>query len=187
MEIADALKVKGLVPLACKTDRIDSWVLAELSRPELLLTIWLPDPDVRAERERARYRLHLVRHRTMFKNRVHAALVAFGKPCPVFDLFSLGGRELLGRLGLPEPWNANLEAASLTLTISARRSMPVKTSSGPWGRPIHMCGCSRAPRASAGCSAAPSPRRSRHRPVLRPEESRRIHRPLSAGPSVRQQ
>ena len=52
MEIADALKVKGLVPLACKTDRIDSWVLAELSRPELLLTIWLPDPDVRAERER---------------------------------------------------------------------------------------------------------------------------------------
>jgi Transposase len=76
VEIADAQKVKGLAPLACKTDRIDAWVLAELSRRELVPAIWLPDPAVRAERERARYRLHLVRHRTMFKNRIHATLMA---------------------------------------------------------------------------------------------------------------
>ena len=31
VEIADAQKVKGLAPLACKTDRIDSMVLAVLS------------------------------------------------------------------------------------------------------------------------------------------------------------
>src|SRR5436189_2005277 len=31
VEIADAQKVKGLAPLACKTDRIDALVLAELS------------------------------------------------------------------------------------------------------------------------------------------------------------
>jgi hypothetical protein len=30
VEIADAQKVKGMAPLACKTDRIDAWVLAEL-------------------------------------------------------------------------------------------------------------------------------------------------------------
>ena len=29
VEIADAQKVKGLAPLACKTDKIDAWVLAE--------------------------------------------------------------------------------------------------------------------------------------------------------------
>ena len=56
--IADALKVKGLAPLACKTDRIDARVLAELSRRALVPAIWLPDPTVRAERERARFRLH---------------------------------------------------------------------------------------------------------------------------------
>jgi transposase len=50
VEIADAVKVKGLAPLACKTDRIDAWVLAELSRRELVPAIWLPDPAVRAER-----------------------------------------------------------------------------------------------------------------------------------------
>src|SRR5687768_3673378 len=40
VEIADALRVKGLAPLACKTDRIDAWVLAELSRRELTTAIW---------------------------------------------------------------------------------------------------------------------------------------------------
>ena len=101
VEIADAQKVKGLAPLACKTDKIDSWVLAELSRRDLVPAIWLPTPSVRAERERARWRLHLVRHRTALKNRIHATLLAFGHPCPVSDLFGVGGRELLARLALP--------------------------------------------------------------------------------------
>ena len=61
VRIADAVRVKGLAPLACKTDRIDAWVLAELARLELVPEIWLPDPAVRAERERARFRLHLVK------------------------------------------------------------------------------------------------------------------------------
>ena len=42
VEIADAQKVKGLAPLACKTDRIDAWVLAELARRDLVPAIWLP-------------------------------------------------------------------------------------------------------------------------------------------------
>src|SRR5207248_9955829 len=106
VEIADAQKVKGLAPLACKTDRIDAWVLAELARRDLVPAIWLPDPLVRAERERARWRLHLVRHRSSLKQRVHAVLLTHGKPCPVSDLFGVRGRQLLARLGLPEPWQA---------------------------------------------------------------------------------
>jgi len=111
VEIADALKVKGLAPLACKTDRIDAWVLAELSRRDLVPAIWLPDPEVRAERERARFRLHLVRHRSSLKQRVHAVLLAHGKPCPVSDLFGVSGRALLERLALPEPWAATVQAS----------------------------------------------------------------------------
>jgi transposase len=92
VDIADAQKVKGLAPLACKTDKIDAWVLAELSRRDLVPAIWLPDPAVRGERERARFRLHLVRHRVMLRNRIHATLMTFGKPCPVSDLF---GRQVV--------------------------------------------------------------------------------------------
>jgi transposase len=111
VEIADAARVKGLAPLACKTDRIDARVLAELSWRELVPTVWLPDPSLRAERERARFRLHLVRHRTSLKNRVHATLLAHGVPCPVSDLFGTSGRALLERLQLPEVWRRTLEAS----------------------------------------------------------------------------
>ncbi len=111
VEIADAVKAKGLAPLACKTDRIDAWVLAELSRRDLVPAIWLPDPAVRGERERARFRLHLVRHRSSLKHRVHAVLLAHGKPCPVTDLFGSKGRTLLERLALPEPWHGTVAAS----------------------------------------------------------------------------
>jgi transposase len=80
--IADATKVKGLAPLSCKTDRIDARVLATLSARDLVPEIWLPDPSIRRERELARFRLHLVRHRTTLKNRIHAALIAFGQSVP---------------------------------------------------------------------------------------------------------
>ena len=111
VEIADAQKVKGLAPLACKTDRIDSRVLAVLSQRELVPAIWLPDPRIREERELARFRLHLVKHKSALKNRVHSTLINFGKPCPVTDLFGVEGRELLARLQVPEPWRGNITAS----------------------------------------------------------------------------
>ena len=111
VEIADAAKVKGLAPLACKTDRIEAWVLAELARRELVPAIWLPDPAVREERERARFRLSLVRKRTSLKNRVHATLMTHGIARPVSDLFGVRGRELLARLPLPEPWRSTVAAS----------------------------------------------------------------------------
>jgi transposase len=111
VDVADAQKVRGLAPLACKTDRIDAWVLAELSRLSLVPAIWLPDPAVRAERERARFRLFLVRQRARLKQRVHSTLMAWGRPCPVSDLFGVRGRELLERLELPEPWRSHVTTA----------------------------------------------------------------------------
>jgi transposase len=114
VEIADAAKVKGLAPLACKTDRIDAWVLAELSRRDLVPAIWLPDPAVRGQRERARFRLHLVRHRVMLKNRIHASLITFGHACPTSDLFGTTGRQRLAELVFPEPWASDV-AASIEL------------------------------------------------------------------------
>lgn len=108
VEVADAQKVKGLGPLACKTDKIDAWVLAELSRRDLVPAIWLPGFEVRGERERARFRLFLVRRRSSLKHRVHAQLLAFGHTCPVSDLFGAQGRELLGRLDFPDPWRSGV-------------------------------------------------------------------------------
>jgi transposase len=111
VEIADAQKVKGLAPLACKTDKIDSLVLATLSHRDLVPAIWLPDPHIREERELARFRMHLVRHKSSLKNRVHSTLINFGRACPVTDLFGVEGRRLLERLEVPEPWRSNVTAS----------------------------------------------------------------------------
>jgi transposase len=73
--IADAQKVKRLAPLACKTDRIDSMVLAVLAHRDLVPAIWLADPRIREERELARFRLHLVKHKSALKNRIHSTLI----------------------------------------------------------------------------------------------------------------
>jgi transposase len=111
VRIADAQRAKGIAPLACKTDRVDAWVLAELARRDLVPEIWLPDPQVRGERERARFRLFLVRKRTALKNRVHAILFQHGLRAPLGDLFGAGGRRFLERVRLPEPWRSTLEAS----------------------------------------------------------------------------
>jgi transposase len=111
VEIADAQRVKGLAPLACKTDRTDSLVLATLSQRDLVPAIWLPDPHVREERAQARFRMHLVKHRSALKCRIHSTLINFGRPCPVTDLFGAEGRRLLAKLDVPEPWRSNVNAS----------------------------------------------------------------------------
>ena len=127
VEIADAQKVKGLAPLAVKTDGIDSKVLATLSQRDLVPAIWLPDPTVREERELARFRLHLVKHRSMLKNRIHSTLINFGRPCPVTDLFGLEGRELLGEA----------RGAGAMAGERRRRALPDRRPRGPDRRGEH--------------------------------------------------
>jgi transposase len=111
VRLADPQRARALAPLACKTDRIDCWVLAELARRDLIPEVWLPDPSVREERERARFRLHLVKHRTMLKNRIQQTLIAHGHPSPSVGLFTHKGGALLARLELPEPWRGTVQAS----------------------------------------------------------------------------
>jgi transposase len=127
VQIADAQRVKGLAPLACKTDRIDAWVLAELSRRDLVPAIWLPSFAVRQERERARWRLHLVKHRSSLKQRVHAQLMAFGHACPVSDLFGARGRALLERIDFPEPWRSDVLCAVALIDDLDRQITAIET------------------------------------------------------------
>ena len=182
VEIADAQKVKGLAPLACKTDRIDAWVLAELSRRELVPAIWLPDPAVRAERERARLRLHLVRHRSSLKQRVHATLLTHGKPCPVSDLFGVRGRELLARLGLPEPWRGDVDASLRLIDELDARDRRLRARAAPARRrpPLRAAALTTVPGIAwvlAYTIAAEIGDISR---FPSPAQARRLHRPLPA-------
>jgi transposase len=115
VRIADARKAKVagelLGQIGVKTDRLDARLLAELGRRELVPEIWLPDPATRGARECSRFRLHLVRHRTMLKNRIHQTLITHGVAAAGSDLFGVGGRRRLAKLLLPEPWQTNVRTA----------------------------------------------------------------------------
>jgi hypothetical protein len=80
--IADAQRVKGLAPLACKTDKVDSRVLAELSFRDLAPAIWLPDPQLRRERERSRFRTELNDYLTTRSVAEHISAVSLAVTLP---------------------------------------------------------------------------------------------------------
>ena len=69
VEVADARKVRALVPLAAKTDKVDARVLATLCFRDLVPAVWIPSLSERALRERLKRRAHLIRLRSSAKNR----------------------------------------------------------------------------------------------------------------------
>jgi transposase len=62
--VAHPPQVKLISHARCQTDPIDARKLAELTRANLLPTIWVPPPEVRAWRQLVRGRAALVRLRT---------------------------------------------------------------------------------------------------------------------------
>jgi transposase len=74
VQVAHARRVRDVAPLACKTDKVDARVLAELCRRDLVPELWIPSLDDRALRERLRRRTHLVRMRASAMNRIFGLL-----------------------------------------------------------------------------------------------------------------
>src|SRR5207247_1871850 len=181
VRLADPQRSRALAPLACKTDRIDAWVLAELARRDLVPAIWLPDPLVRAERERARWRLHLVRHRSSLKQRVHAVLLTHGKPCPVSDLFGVRGRQLLSR-PRPPPALAGHDRGQPTSDRRARaRDRRLRARAAPARRrPSLRAALADRARDRLGARLHDRRRDRRHQPLRLAAQARQLPRPLPA-------
>ena len=108
VKIAHARKVRDVAPLACKTDKVDARVLAELTRRDLVPELWVPPPADRALRERLRRRMHLVKTRTAARNRIFGLLTQFGLKVSLRRLLEPDAMELLERRGVPGPWRASI-------------------------------------------------------------------------------
>jgi len=108
IEVADARKVKAIAPLACKTDRVDARVLAELVRRDLVPTVWVPSLDERAIRERLRRRSHLVRLRTSAINRTFGLLTQWGLRRNLTALRKPDALDELAQHGVPAVWRQSV-------------------------------------------------------------------------------
>jgi transposase len=108
IKIADARKVKAIAPLACKTDRVDARVLADLARRDLIPELWVPSVEERANRERIRRRTHLVRMRTSARNRMFGLLTQWGLRRSLAALREPDALEQLAACGVPVVWRESI-------------------------------------------------------------------------------
>ena len=164
VQVAHARKVRDVAPLACKTDKVDARVLAELCRRDLVPELWVPSLEDRALRERLRRRMHLVKTRTSARNRIFGLLTQFGLRISHARLRKPDAIELLERRGVPEVWRASIAELLELAAEMDRRIDPIDRELRP------IASADRARRA-AGDDA-------RHRPAARPHLRRRDRRGL---------
>jgi transposase len=129
VRIAHARKVRDVAPLACKTDRVDARVLAELCRRDLVPELWVPSLEDRALRERLPRRAHLVKARTSARNRIFGLLTQFG--LRVSRLRKPDAMELLERRGVPEVWRASIAELLELAAEMDRRIDPIDRELAP--------------------------------------------------------
>jgi transposase len=134
IEIADARKVKAIAPLACKTDRVDARVLADLARRDLVPTVWVPPLDDRAIRERLRRRSHLIRLRTSSINRTFGLLTQWGLRRNLTALRKPGALDELAERGVPEVWRDSLAVLLAVIDDLDRQLVPLERELRPLAR-----------------------------------------------------
>jgi transposase len=131
VEVADARRVKGVAPLACKTDRVDARVLAELCRRDLVPALWIPSLEERELRERLRRRMHLVRLRTSAMNRIFGLGTQWGLRLSAERLHRQGVLELLAQRGVPAVWQRSIQEALAVIDLLEARIAPLEAELAP--------------------------------------------------------
>src|SRR6266545_34399 len=134
MKVAHARKVRDVAPLACKTDKVDARVLAELCRRDLVPELWVPSIEDRALRERLRRRAHLVKARTSARNRIFGLLTQFGLRISHSRLRKPDAMALLERRGVPEVWRDSIAELLELAAEMDRRIDPIDRGLGPIAR-----------------------------------------------------
>jgi hypothetical protein len=93
--LAHAQKVRAIAEAQIKTDKLDSTVLAQLLRADLIPTAYIPPRAVRDTRELLRDRAALVSLRTVLKNRIAAIVRKTGVKLPTKTTVGVKSRRVL--------------------------------------------------------------------------------------------
>ena len=100
--VANPKKNKAIASSKIKNDKVDSHMLAQLLRSDMLPTVYVSSLEMRALKELLRHRVRLVNDAIRFKNRIHNLLAKNNIQAPVKDVFSKKGMVFLSQLKLPD-------------------------------------------------------------------------------------
>ncbi len=99
--VCDPAKTKAISSSKIKNDKLDSHMLAQLLRANLVAQVYVVSLQARMLKERIRHREYLVRDMRRIKNRVHSILIKNNLHCPYKDIMGVKGRRYLQQLDLP--------------------------------------------------------------------------------------
>jgi transposase len=101
VQVAHPTKLRAIAESQIKTDQRDSRTLAQLLKADLIPRIYIPPKPIRVLKNVLRYRMFLVKLRTMTKNRIHQILDRNRIENPgLTDLFGKAGRQFLAQVTL---------------------------------------------------------------------------------------
>jgi len=104
VSLAHPPKVKAIASAKIKTDKIDSKILGQLLRVDLIPRVWVPCKEIRILKDMVRFRAFVVKVKTMIKNRIHDILrKSHINPPEVKDIFGKYGNMWLEGIELSDP------------------------------------------------------------------------------------
>ena len=108
--LAYPAKTRIIAQARLKNDKLDSEVLADLLRTDMVYESFVPQRQYRELRSLARTRLGLVRTRTDYKNKVHSILAKYEHVPPTYKVFSKKGAAWLRQIEVTETDRMSLDA-----------------------------------------------------------------------------
>jgi transposase len=98
--LANPVKTKLIAQAKIKSDKLDSRILADLLRGDLVYESYVPSKEFREKRSLVRHRVGLVKARTALRNKVHALLDKYEYKTKLSDIFGKAGLGWLKELEL---------------------------------------------------------------------------------------
>jgi len=117
MKLANPLQLKMNTVARAKTDRSDARMLAELDRVDFIPECHISARDERGRLKVVRHRNHLLKVRTITKNRIHATLAQLNLRFSGLNMFGLKGRDWLRQLDLPSPEDRIVRSALVIVDL----------------------------------------------------------------------
>jgi transposase len=108
--MSNPLKTKAIASAKIKNDKIDSHMLAQLLRADLVATVHVSSLEIRKLKELVRHRMRLVNDVTRIKNRIHTVLTKNNIQVRFSDLFGIEGIKYLQQIQLPDYHQSQLNS-----------------------------------------------------------------------------
>jgi len=107
--LSNPLQTKAIAAARIKNDKVDSRILADLLRTNLLPTAYIQPRDIRDLKELVRQRMSFVQMRTQIKNRIHSVLFKNNLKHDFTNLYGKAGMEWLKNLMLRDIYRQELD------------------------------------------------------------------------------